>query len=188
MTASRAFRDQGDSLWDMSQSSRRWSLLRYSNRYHNTLTIGHHDQIVASRAEFISVGEHPHSSAVLDLSHVYRGQADRVIRSVSVPSPGRIVFGDTLKGVDPQTPVTFTWITDAEIHHELDHRLRLTKQSQSVTLSMMPAPGFRMTVSKLDDNRQSFETANPDVKVIQIISAGNETGTHRFEVELTSDP
>ncbi|MEM7576052.1 MAG: heparinase II/III family protein [Planctomycetota bacterium] len=174
-------------LWDMSPDSARWSLRRYANAYHNTLTISDHHQNTHATSEFLSVTEEPYPQAVLDLTPTYAGQATRVIRKVAVSDANRLTFEDQITGVAPDASVTWTWITDANVVEESSHALRLTKGGRSVWLRHACKDVGPFKVEAFDRKRPEFESPNPGVLRIRLVSKHHPKGRHRFDVELTSD-
>lgn len=77
-------------FWSMSQNSRRWSLTRYNNLSHNTLTFSSTyptftpaRQNVNSKATFISHSDAPHDRYVsIDLTPVYTGISGVAVNNV----------------------------------------------------------------------------------------------------------
>ncbi|MEM9753261.1 MAG: heparinase II/III family protein [Planctomycetota bacterium] len=183
------FKPTGRSFWDMTDSSPRWSLARYHNAGHNTLTIGNAQQNTDATATFLSVTDEPNPTATLDLSPTYQGQAQRVLRTVHVLGSDRILFEDQLEGVAKASDVIWTWITDAQVDAESDHRLKLTLDGVSVWLRTQngSADQPRFAVEPFDAKRQPFESPNPGVTRIRLISPPNPAGQHAFRVTLTSE-
>ncbi|MEM6391737.1 MAG: heparinase II/III family protein [Planctomycetota bacterium] len=183
-----AFKPTGQSLWDMTQDSPRWSLLRYSNRTHNTLTIDGQNQDANAKAEITHTGLDPEPFAVLDLSPVYKSSATGVSRTVRLPGPRTVVIDDELAGVPGDQNVAWAWLTDAVVTRVSPRTLCLTKAGRSVWLHNGCPLATPFDVQLLDGQRQPQESPNPGVWLIRLYSPGTQTGRHRFRVVLNSEP
>ncbi|MEM6332060.1 MAG: heparinase II/III family protein [Planctomycetota bacterium] len=183
------FAKTGGGLWNLGQQSRRWSLLRYHNRFHNTLTRDNQRHDVDGRATVIAAGDQPAPHASIDLTPVFGGSVARSTRSVSLPSADQVVFEDRVAGAKPGDEMAWAWVTDAEVFRESDQLYRLTKGGESVWLRITSGglSDLRISVFDLDDHRQPFESKNPGVVVIQAVSIGTDDGEHRFAVELNAN-
>ena len=106
------------SLWDPSQGSSRWSLLRLNTFGHNVPHIGETQQSVSGFAKFVNVADKPSPAATIDLTSLYPA-AGKVTRVATLSGDGRSfeVF-DTFAGLKPGVEVTWQFIlkAKAEIH------------------------------------------------------------------------
>ncbi|MEM6459968.1 MAG: heparinase II/III family protein [Planctomycetota bacterium] len=175
---------RGTSLWDMGAGSGRWRLRRYQNQYHNTLTIGDALQDVDAAAEFVEVGDRPHPHATLDLTPVYAGQAERVARRVSLPGPRCCRLEDTLTGVAPGREVTQTWITDARVARLDGRTLTLDRGGVRAVLATPGGGDVAITYGDVDAGRPSFESPNPGVTRVRVVSPARHDGRHVIRTEL----
>lgn len=101
-------------LWNMSQDSGRWSLLRLNTFGHNVPRIGGAQQCVNGAARFESVVERPSPKAVVDLSSLYPA-AKKVTRIVELSADGRkFVVADSFEGLNPGEEVVFQFVLKAK--------------------------------------------------------------------------
>jgi hypothetical protein len=158
----------GGKLWDLTQTSPRWTLLRYNSLHHNTLTLNNQGQRVEGKAVMLRTGDQPWPFAVLDLSPTYAGRAARVTRGVRLVDENTFDLVDVIEGVTDDPHITWTWITDATIETVSPRQLKLTKNDQTAYLtSALPTDaGFELT--PVDQNKKEFESPNPGVTAIRI--------------------
>ena len=100
------------SLWDMRQTSSRWSLFRLNVQGHGTLTIDDAPQEVKGFAKVLSVKDAPFPEAAVDLSGVYPA-AGKVIRTFSVKD-GELTVRDELEGLPSGARVKWNMNTAAK--------------------------------------------------------------------------
>ena len=102
------------SLWNDSQGSSRWSLLRLNTFGHNVPRIGDAQQSVRGFAKFVSIVEKPSPSATLDLTSLYPA-ASKVTRVATLSGDGRsFEVSDTFAGLKPGVEVTWQFILKAK--------------------------------------------------------------------------
>ena len=69
---------KGLSIFGRAQDAVRWTIFRYNNYVHNTLTVNNELQKVAGYAPITSSAPAPHlCNAVVDLSEVYKGRLQK---------------------------------------------------------------------------------------------------------------
>ena len=79
------FKESWGNLWDLSQDSRRWTILRYNNFHHSTVTLNdglHNVNGVSEVRQFIDTDKEKGMS--LDMTEVFAGQAKSVGRTVKI--------------------------------------------------------------------------------------------------------
>lgn len=172
----------GMQLWDSSQESPRWSLLRYHNLQHNTLTVNGQRQRVDGQTVISRVGESPGPFAVLDLSPAYAGNAARVTRGVRLIDQETLDVVDSVEGVIDAQQVTWSWITDAKVETTSPHALRLSKDNRTAYLTIREPTGARFDVSPVDATRREFESENGGVTAVRVHLQGPN---HRIWVRLS---
>jgi hypothetical protein len=126
---------RGMNLWNRRQDSDRWTIFRQSNAGHNTLVIDGQLQRAAGHAKFIKFSDQPgHSYAVLDMSDVYKGQAESVLRGVALLPSGQVVIQDEITGLTPGTEVRWGMITPASVGETGARSIRLSQDQARLTL------------------------------------------------------
>ncbi len=92
----------GMNLWDMSQKSDRWKLLRYNNFGHSVPTINNQLQLVDQKSVFTEtqigkLGEE--SFAIIDLTPVYKNDVTKIVRKTTLEASGELVVEDTIEAL-----------------------------------------------------------------------------------------
>ena len=96
-------------LWDRSQNSGRWDVLRYNNFHHNTITLNDHKHNVKGFADITKIIQtNKEMGAVIDMTEILKDDADSATRTI------KLVDGKDLIVIDEITSpkdkgVTYTW-------------------------------------------------------------------------------
>jgi hypothetical protein len=109
------FKETGGSLWDFKQDSRRWTLLRYNNYHHNTITLNDALHEVGGMATFKEIIQNKKErGVVMDMSEVFAPHARSVERSVKILKNNNLVVVDKVAAKDGAS-VKYSWrmVTDA---------------------------------------------------------------------------
>ena len=111
----KAFKETGGSLWKFDQKSRRWTLLRYNNYHHNTITLNDALHEVGGMATFKEIIEsRKERGVVMDMSEVFAPHARSVERTVKMLRNNSLVVVDKVAAKDGAS-VKYSWrmVTDA---------------------------------------------------------------------------
>ena len=111
----KAFKETGGSLWNFKQDSRRWTLLRYNNYHHNTITLNDALHEVGGMATFKEIIEsRKERGVVMDMSEVFAPHARSVERTVKMLRNNSLVVVDRVAAKDGAS-VKYSWrmVTDA---------------------------------------------------------------------------
>ena len=102
------------SLWDMSQESSRWSLLRLNALGHNVPVVDGAQQAVGGFARVVRTGETPDPSAEMDLTSLYPA-AKKATRSYFLAKDGKsFVVCDVFEGLKPGAEIRWKFVTRAK--------------------------------------------------------------------------
>ncbi|MCR4920104.1 MAG: heparinase II/III family protein [Bacteroidaceae bacterium] len=124
----------GLNIWDKRQGSDRWSVFRYHNLQHNTLTFDGEEQIVKGEAHFIEVKDSFPGGATADLTPVYAGKAKSVVRRCELRAEDNLYVEDRIETGDKDTRLTWTMVTQADVVQGDGRTLYLSKSGQSMRL------------------------------------------------------
>jgi hypothetical protein len=183
--------------WSMSQNSFRWTVFRYNNLAHNTLTFDGANQNVAGKAEITkSSDQNPDFRyAIADLSPVYSGQVVSVQRGVAIVKGKYGLIRDEIVNL-PSKSTTLRWsmvTKGVPTIQQSSQSILLTQGSQRLTLKVStPTAGITMkTWSTVAPN--SYEASNVGTYIVgfeitlpaastthvtvQLIPSGNESFT-----------
>ena len=170
---------KGIHLWDKGQNGNRWDVFRLNNRSHNTLTIDDQLHRVNGRAEFIHVDD---ESAAIDLSAVFKGQAEKVRRQFEI-SGHNLTLTDDLQGLQPGAKVRWTMATRADV--EVDAaRATLRQDGERLQVTLAPHSDGRLKVMPADPPDDGFNAANPGTSLLIIDAVAPESGAVTIEVDL----
>ena len=107
--------NQGGSLWDMSQNSLRWTVVRLNNRYHSTLTINDEDHLVNGYATLLSAYEHSDGTrgCSFDLTPVFGSNVAGCVRTVEMKGDDLLIIDEITAPKTSQTKVSWRMVTAA---------------------------------------------------------------------------
>ncbi len=164
---------KGIQLWGRDQDADRWQVFRLNNRSHNTLTINDQLHRVDAVVEFTHF-DAQEQVAELDLSPVFRGQAEKVIRRFEVT--GReVTVTDQLEGLKPGAKVRWTMVTRADVTIEGKHAT-LRQDGESLNVSMRQPETGRLQVIPADPPDDDFNAPNPDTYLLIVDAVAPTSG------------
>lgn len=171
----------GIELWDKSQHGNRWDVFRLNNRSHNTLTIDNKLHRVDGAAHFTHFDS---QSAELDLSPVFKGQADRVTRRFEV-SGRNVTITDQLQGLKAGAKVRWAMATRAKVEIE-DTEAILQKDGQSLNVTLRDAGGAKLRAIPADPPADGFNAPNPDTSLLIVDAIVPSSG--KLDIEMHFEP
>jgi hypothetical protein len=173
------------SLWDLSQSSSRWSLFRLNTQGHGTLTIDDAPQAVNGVAKVLSVKDAPFPEAAVDLSGVYPA-AKKVLRTFSIKD-GALTVRDEFEGLP----------SGARVKWNMNTAAKATADGAALTLEAEDAKGrskrLKLTVrggvaqwktEMLDKPRTPADSPNQGVCRVSFECAAPPDGKLVFSVDF----
>lgn len=104
------------SLFDRSQNSGRWTILRYNNYHHNTITLNENLHNVKGKAKFTDVIDTDSEKGVtIDMSEVLKNDAASAERTVKLVDEKELVVYDRVRAPE-DNDVDYTWrmVTNGE--------------------------------------------------------------------------
>jgi hypothetical protein len=151
----------GVDLWNMSQTSQRWSVFRYNNMSHNTLTVNNQYQKVSGKASVISYsGEPGMMNAETDLSSVYSGQLSCSMRGVAIVDGKYAAVRDEIRTLSAETVIRWNLVTSASVTITGSNSAELVKNGKKLVMKVLePAKVTMKTWST--DPPNTYDAANP---------------------------
>ena len=127
----------GVDLWTMNQQSERWDLLRYNNKYHNTITLNDEKFISDARSpmtETFDTGDR--RGAVIDMTPVI-GDAEKAIRRICLFNEQVLEIKDTVKA-KKNSKMQWTMVTTKEtkVTVESDSRIVLSRNGKQLAIEI----------------------------------------------------
>ena len=158
---------KGVDLWNMSQNSQRWTVLRQSNLGHSTLVLNGQLQQVAGMARFTDFSNDPQNpGCTVDLSSIYGGQATAIQRRFRLPGRQSLIIEDRLTALTAATTVRWQLVTGATVTIQPDGRqARLTQGGNDLDLTVTQPETARLVVSDAAP-RQSYDAPNPGIRIL----------------------
>jgi hypothetical protein len=166
----------GMDLWNRSQESDRWQVFRNNHLSHNTLTIGGRPHDVQGHAAIIAHSEEtefPHS--VVDLSAVFQGQAERVVRGVGLVNGGEVVVRDRLEGVTGG-PVRWGMLTRAEVQIRGPREAVLRQNGKQLTVRVLEPASVELRLFETDRPPAEHDSPIPGTRMIGFIVQNGANG------------
>ena len=111
-----AMKEINKNLFDRSQNSGRWTVLRYNNYHHNTITLNDHLHNVKGKASFIDIIDTENEKGVvIDMTEILKDDAASAIRTVKLVDDKELVVYDRIQALDDSN-VDYTWrmVTNGE--------------------------------------------------------------------------
>jgi hypothetical protein len=157
---------KGVDLWNRAQNSQRWTVFRYNNFAHNTLTIDNQYQLVDGKADIRSTSSSPaFMNATTDLSKIYKGQLAEAVRGVAIINGQYVVVRDEVKTLGKETTIRWTMLTTADVKLSGGNRLELKKDGKKLKLEVAePAKVTLKTWTTVSTN--DYDAANPGTTLI----------------------
>jgi hypothetical protein len=152
---------KGVQVFGRTQNAQRWTIFRYNNFVHNTLTVDSLFQQVSGYAPITSSSSSPSfMSAVTDLTTVYKGQLAKANRGIAIVDKQYVVVQDEVETLDKPTTIRWTLLTPAEVTITSDNKAELTKNGKKLVLEVQsPVKVTMKTWSTVPNN--SFDAPNP---------------------------
>jgi hypothetical protein len=152
---------KGIQLFGRTQDAQRWTVFRYTNLVHNTLTIDSQHQRVKGYAPIIKFSDAPMlMTAVTDMSEVYNNVVTKSVRGFAVVNKQYIVIRDELTTLPKETLVRWNMLTPADVKITGANTAELTKNGKKLLLQVnSPATVEMKTWTTEPPN--SYDAANP---------------------------
>jgi hypothetical protein len=177
---------RGMDLWNRKQDSDRWTILRQSNTGHNTLVIDGQLQVAKGNAPivaFSSLPEFPHS--VADLSSVYRGQAESVVRGIALLPSRQVLIRDRLTGLVPGARVRWGMITRGKAGTLGEAELVLSQGNATLGLRIAMPEAAGWTSYETAAPRNEWDSPNRGTQMVGFEALAPASGVLDLAVVLT---
>lgn len=111
-----AMKKMQKNLFDRSQNSGRWMVMRYNNYHHNTITLNDNLHNVKGKASFTEIiDSETEKGVVIDMTEVLQNDAASATRTVKLVNEKDLVVYDRVQASEEQS-VDYTWrmVTNGE--------------------------------------------------------------------------
>jgi hypothetical protein len=153
---------KGLQIFGRTQDAQRWTVYRYINQVHNTLTINDKHQWVAGFAPLLtSSATAGFMDAIFDLSGAYQGQLQKAERGAAIIDKAYAVIRDELTTGDTITTVRWTMLTPAKITITGTHSAELAQHGKTLRLEVNGPEGIAMKTWQTDPPPHDYDAPNP---------------------------
>ena len=153
---------KGMQIFGRTQNAQRWTVFRYVNQAHNTLTINDKHQWVAGYAPITSTSATPERmNAVVDISAAYTGALAKATRSISIVNKKYVEVRDEIEALDTVTTIRWTLLTPAKVRITGRNSAELTQRGKKLLLKVETPAGVVMNVWPTDPPPHDYDAPNP---------------------------
>ena len=178
---------KGLNLWDRSQDGDRWRVFRLNNLSHNTLTIDRQLHQVDGRTHIthFSNGETP--GAIVDLSPVFAGHAQKVRRGFLFRPEQHLLIRDEIDGVAAGKTIRWAMVTRAEsseVEGTHGREMVLRQGPEALRLTLASPGDARFEIIPAHPPVDDFDAPNPDTSIVTVTTPAPASGQIQFAVLL----
>ncbi len=157
---------QGLDIWNKKQTSDRWSIYRYTNYLHNTLTVDDSLQRVDGYARIIKhKGEGAFRYTMVDMTSVYEGQLDSASRGIALVDNEYVMVRDEVVNTNKESKIRWSMVTHDDVTIEDDQTAIIKTEGEVLTLKVV-SPENAIIQTWPTDPPNTFEDKNPGTQVI----------------------
>ena len=153
---------KGLQIFGRTQDAQRWTVFRYINQVHNTLTINDKHQLVVGAAPLTSFSaSKDFMNAVTDLSEVYKGSLVKANRGIAIVDQQYVVVRDEVEAADTVTTIRWTLLTPATVEITGKNTATLSKNGKKLLLRVDAPTEVTMKTWPTDPPPNSYDAPNP---------------------------
>ena len=174
---------KGLSIFGRTQDAQRWTIFRYNNLAHNTLTINGEHQRVDGYAKIDRYGEaDAFPFAISDISSVYDGQLQAAKRGVGIVQEQYVIIRDEVITLDEPATIRWTMLTTANVTLN-EGGATLTKDGKKLLLQVKGPDNLQMKIWSTEPTTD-YDAPNPGTKLIGFECELPANRTEAFQVLL----
>lgn len=157
---------KGIQVFGRTQDAQRWTIFRYTNLVHNTLTINNQHQRVTGYAPIISSGASPSfMNAVTDLTEIYKGSVAKASRGIAIVDKSYVVVRDEIETLDSSTTIRWTLLTPATVKIIGANKAELKQKDKKLILQVETSSNIVMKTWSTDPPN-SYDAPNPGTTLV----------------------
>ncbi len=153
---------QGLHLWNKKQDGDRWRIKRYTNHFHNTLTVNGQLQRVEG---FAPIKKHNKSTTKIDMTEVYKGQLSKAERTITLVDEKYLKIVDEIKNISQESTVRWSMVTHNNIKIKDNNTAVITKGQRHLLFKVISPENINIQTWTTNPEN-SFEDKNPGTKRI----------------------
>ncbi len=157
---------KGIQLFGRTQDAQRWTVFRYTNLVHNTLTVNGQHQRVTGNAPITGSSSSPDfMNAITDMTEVYKGAVIKATRGIAIADKQYVVVRDEIAATDTVTTIRWTLLTPAAVKITGKNTAELTKNGKKLILQV-PEPANIVMKAWPTDPPNSYDAPNPGTAMV----------------------
>jgi hypothetical protein len=174
----------GIALWDQSQDGQRWSVFRYGNEAHSTLSVEGRRHIAKSSVPLTQVwNERRRKGAELDMSGALGDGFAHASRRIWLDAKDYLHVEDVVTAEDSLV-LKWVMVTPAEVDILSEDEILLRKDGKSMRMKVdSSVEDIRLHVWPGDGNA-SYDAPNPGIRRVGFTASLSPGMSARFEVKL----
>ncbi|QCX52803.1 heparinase II/III family protein [Elizabethkingia sp. JS20170427COW] len=175
---------KGLNLWTYGQNSDRWTVFRYKNQSHSTLTFDEQLQVVKGKAVLGKTSSHPNFSfAISDISELYANKVKKAVRGVALRNKKYALIQDEITTGPSSVKLRWSMPTEAKAEVLSPNELLLTKNGEKLLLKVhSDVPVQATTWSTTSPN--DFDAPNPGSGIVGFEANIPSESEATFSVQL----
>lgn len=178
---------KGIRLFGRTQDAQRWTVFRYTNLVHNTLTVDNQLQRVSGYAPLVAFSANPSFlHTVIDMSEVYKGAVAKVKRGVAIIDQASVLLRDEVETLNQETTIRWTMLTPATVKITGPYTAELSKDGKKLVLQVQEAPNVVMKTWSTDPPN-SYDAPNPGTTLVGFEVRLPPDSKTAINVKLTSE-
>ncbi|MCF3107995.1 heparinase II/III family protein [Niabella sp. CC-SYL272] len=178
---------KGLNIWQRTQHSQRWTVFRYTNYAHSTLTFDDSLQRMEGVTAITRYGDRPEFRfAQSDLSPVYKGQVKRAVRGVALKGSAYGLIQDEIETGDEAVNMQWRMLTSANVEIKSSNEVILKKNGKTLRMQILAdQPVTVKTWSTAPAN--DYDAPNPGTVLIGFETRLPVKSSKRFVVWLVPE-
>jgi len=171
---------KGWTLFNMKQNSDRWRVFRLNNFSHNTLTLGGQLHNVAGDARITEFGD---TSATVNLSPIFVGQAGSVTRKFSLVGNKTVSIRDDITGAKPGLSVRWQMVTHTKVSVN-NNQATLQQDGKTLATKIISPAGAHFEIASAQPPPDGVNQPNPNAQMLVVNTTVPATGSLAIEIKL----
>jgi hypothetical protein len=171
---------KGWALFNRKQDSDRWHVYRLNNFSHNTLTLGGQLHNVAGDAR---ITEFSNTSATVNLSQIFAGQAGSVMRRFSMVGNKTVSIRDDIAGAKPGLSVRWQMLTHTKITTN-NNQAALLQDGKTLAAKIISPAGAHFEIASAQPPDDGVNQPNSNSQILAVNTTVPASGNLTVEIEL----
>lgn len=161
-----ALESLGMDIWTRKQNAQRWTIFRYTNRAHNTLTVNNKLIMVDGKSPVIKhSAEEDFKYTVVDISEAYEGQLSSAVRGMALVDNSYVLVRDEITNSDSKSNVRWAMVTHDDIEIT-GPGTAIIKEDGKQLIFRVISPSNTQIKTYTTDPQNDYESKNPGTRLI----------------------